>query len=310
MASEYKEIPLNFHKIASYIICDKTRMMQEVVLAKRCYFYDTCSFRFHANLSNPQALFSYLQKEAGIIIITRCILMELGSKDGILRQSYITFLEKMHASGIKIFLVEEEDLADIMSMCFTTIEIVNRYLLYAVRTVRLANGTVTDTLNADSSLKNDVLIKGASQDSTLYDRFFQAVRKNKKAEDNLGEELLTICVHILANIPENYEHKYVILTDDKGAVGGIKKARKNSFDQLKRMMFTAHTTPRLAQCLYEDGFVTTASEVEEFLAVCAHENEIHFLGAEEYDLEVREKKMTCSELANKIVIPNAIYISC
>jgi len=309
MATVYKEIPHNFSSIEPYVICDKEQMVQAMVLAAKCYFYDACSFRFHSNLQNPASIISYLLSGNGIVIITRGILMELAAQDGMLKQGYIDYIKKMHTNGIRIFVMYEEDVFDIMNVCCTTIEAINNYLLYAVRTIRIPTGTVTDTLNNEPALKNEVLVRSAVTDGTLYSRFFKAVRANKEPGDNLGEELLVICAHILANIPEKSEYKYVILTDDKGAVGLLKKALKNSFDYLKKYMFTALTTPRIAQCLYEEGFITEKEETADILSVCVQEGKIRFLGSEEYDLDIKEKHMRYQDLADKIVTPNAIHIN-
>jgi len=89
MATVYKEIPHNFSSIEPYVICDKEQMVQAMVLAEKCYFYDACSFRFHSNLQNPASIISYLLSGNGIVIITRGILMELAAQDGMLKQGYI-----------------------------------------------------------------------------------------------------------------------------------------------------------------------------------------------------------------------------
>lgn len=37
--------------------------------------------------------------------------------------------------------------------------------------------------------------------SDMYKRFFASVRANKEHHDNLGEELIAVCVQILSRLP-------------------------------------------------------------------------------------------------------------
>jgi len=46
------------------------------------------------------------------------------------------------------------------------------------------------------------------------------VRKNKETGDNLGEEMLAVCLQVLVKLPEE-EGKFCVITDDKGAAGKI-----------------------------------------------------------------------------------------
>ena len=49
---------------------------------------------------------------------------------------------------------------------------------------------------------NSEVVEGKNlKASDLYQRFFSAVRSNKEHEANLGEELISICAHILSYLP-------------------------------------------------------------------------------------------------------------
>lgn len=48
MTKGYSEIPENWAAIAPYV--NQGNMIQGVLSAKKCFFYDTCSFRYHANM--------------------------------------------------------------------------------------------------------------------------------------------------------------------------------------------------------------------------------------------------------------------
>ena len=70
MTKGYSEIPENWAAIAPYI--NQGNMIQSVLSAKKCFFYDTCSFRYHANMQQEalDKLLQYILRQNGIIIIT------------------------------------------------------------------------------------------------------------------------------------------------------------------------------------------------------------------------------------------------
>lgn len=74
---------------------------------------------------------------------------------------------------------------------------------------------------AEEKLYSEVIEGKNLRQSDLYSRFFSAVRVNKEHADNLGEELIAICVHILSHMVGIKDGKLCVLTDDKGASGKI-----------------------------------------------------------------------------------------
>ena len=72
--------------------------------------------------------------------------------------------------------------------------------------------------------------------------------------------------------------------------------------------FSALTTSKLAQCLYEEMIICEQSQVEELLSVDNAQGDVRILGSERYDLGRKEKHMSCVELAKRIVTKDAIYI--
>ena len=89
MATLYTEIPHNFDAIRSHVIYDRTQVILELQSQCRYYFYDSCSFRKHAQLPHPEWLFAFFKKTDSIVVLTGCILMELGHFSGILEHTYI-----------------------------------------------------------------------------------------------------------------------------------------------------------------------------------------------------------------------------
>ena len=79
--------------------------------------------------------------------------------------------------------------------------------------------TIAKTLLEDEGLRNIVEEKSKNTQD-FYTRFFSGVRKKKETGDNLGEEMLAVCLHVLVKLPEE-EGKFCVITDDKGAAGKI-----------------------------------------------------------------------------------------
>ena len=308
MGESYLDNPHNFDQIETYVITEKGQVSREILMAGKCFFYDACSFRKHLHMRYPEYLFAFFKRQNGVVIVTRGILMELASHSGYLNPEYIAYIEKMYRAELKVLVMYEEDLFELLSMCFTTNEEINIFLSLAVKNVKRPTGTIESTLKTDKALFVDVL-KNTAKDSRLYERFFQKVRRNKEADDNLGEELLAVIIHLLSYVPEKQSFKYIVLTEDKGAVGLLGKVQKNVFLHRKVYTFSVMTTSRLAQRLFEEKFVVRKEQVEEILSAGTGNFMIKILGSEKYDLEPKEKTMACGELAEKIVTPNAIHIN-
>lgn len=307
MATLYVESPHNFSDIEEFVLTKKSEVLKEILTAERLFFYDTCALRKHAHMSNPQWLFEFIKKSNGVVVITRCILMELASKSGVLIPDYVAYIKKMNMFGLKLLVIYEEVLFDALSACFSANEVINRCLSFAVKTVKGPTGTITAVLKENQTLLSDVMIK-LSSDASVFQRFFREVRANKESGDNLGEEMIAICAHLLSNFPDTTQYKYLIFTEDKGAIGLFHKTLKNVYDHTSVCTFSALTTPKLAQCLFEEKIITQKEQVEEMLSVDNKEGMVVFLGSERYDLVRKEKRMSCSDLAERIVLPDAIHI--
>lgn len=300
MASYYVETPLNFASIEPYIESGTDEIVHAFISTHTIFFYDTCSFRYHSRISDPKAFFDFIKLQNGLVVITRCVLMELASHSGILNQEYLEYFRKMHLAGIKVLVMWEEDLFGVFDECFTANTEINRRLSQAVKVVKRATGTVENTLQLDRTLCQN-LMKGVNSDSLLFQKFFSAVRRNKEEDDNLGEELLCICMHMLSDLDGVREYQFLVLTDDKGAIGWLNRTRLNVVRHGGINAFSVFSTARLLQRMVEEGIITGKTEVEEVLDVSAPGGALKVLGSEMYDLEPKEKTMTCEALAELIV---------
>ena len=309
MEEGYKDNPLNFNVIDRYVIQCTEQIVQEMLTAGKCFFYDTCSFRYHAHLKQPEYLFEFIKRQQGIVIVTRSVVMELASHSAMLNEEYMAYIRKMHEAGIKILVIYEEDVFAILSACFSANSIINRYLSLAVKTVKTATGVVTEVLKSNEKLRLDVLVKESVRERNLFSDFFKEVRLNKKTGDNLGEELIAICLQLLSHIPENVACRYIVMTDDKGAIGLLNKTMKNVLTHEGIQSFTVFSTPKLAQKLYDEDIMREISQVADMLETVSADGELRIFGSEEYDIEAKTKTMSCMELAEKIAKQGAIHIN-
>lgn len=309
MATAYTDIPYNFDRIESFVIIDTSTIVAEIYRKKRCYFYDACSFRRHANLDARESefLLEYMKRQDGIVVITRCILMELASYSGMLNEEYIQYIRDIKTFGINVLIIYEEDLFAIMEVCFGTNAAINSYLIWAVRMIKNPVSTITETLDKNADLCNEVIKGNNSESRGIYKRFFEAVRNNKESDDNLGEEMLAICLHILSHLPGEDDGKFCVITDDKGAGSKIDALFQRTSGQYRGKKIIIFSTPKLVQFMYTENILTDKECVRAILDVGSNGN-IVVLGTRDYDLRINEISISCDELADLIATPNAIHI--
>ena len=146
------------------------------------------------------------------------------------------------------------------------------------------------------------------QQSDVYDRFFTAVRGNKEHDDNLGEELIAICVHILSHLPGVYDGKLCVMTDDKGAAAKIDSVMKKTDVRNRGVKIALFSTPKLVQHMFQEQIEISEDEMVTILSQGAS-GKIVVMGITAYDFDVnRSISMTSRELAHKIMEPNGILI--
>lgn len=310
MATAYTETPSNLSEIMPFIVTDIKVIKNLFYSADRVIFYDACSFQRHSHLANRERsiLIRYYNAHATTIFITRCILMELASDRGMLAEEFIEFTKVMSENEIKVVLFDEEYIYDILSECFSVNEKINAYLLWAVRMCKSPTSTITETLKENTKLMAEVLEGKNLQQSDVYDRFFTAVRGNKEHDDNLGEELIAICVHILSHLPGVYDGKLCVMTDDKGAVAKIDSVMKKTDVRNRGVKIALFSTPKLVQHMFQEQVEISEDEMVTILSQGAS-GKIVVMGITAYDFDVnRSISMTSRELAHKIMEPNGILI--
>lgn len=301
MEKIYKEVPDNFNELESYVITDKIEIIECLIRAEKCFFYDTCAFRNHMRISNPDAIFEYERSNSSVVVLLRGIIMEMCSNDGELWDEHIEYIKKINEYGIKVIVMYEEDVFDVLKAYCSDVSKINEWLILAVKCTKNKAGTIEKVLQKNSALKKEVLLSESCSDGTLAKRLFQEIRENKTTQDNLGEELIAICTHWLANIRNVDEYKYIILTDDKKSIPTISKAIKNSEKYQGMKLIAVVTTAKLCALMQQESLLSSVSDVVDILSPRCGEDIIKIYGSERYELKPSEKSMKISEFATKII---------
>lgn len=309
MENNYVEVPKNWEEIIPYVITEKDSILREIYSRGQCFFYDTCSFRRHANLlpQDAECLLKYMKNQDGIIVITRCILMELASCSGILNTEYIQYIRRIYEMNINILIIYEEEIFHIMEVCYATSEQINSFLSWTLRMLKLPVSNITKTLNENKSLREQILAGKNRNSRQIYSRFFSEVRKNKEEKDNMGEEMLAICLHILSYIPGEKDGKFCVITDDRGAAGKIDDLFKKTKRQFQGKKIIIFSTPKLVQELYTKHILKEEAGLERILATGIN-GKIKVLGTQIYDLKSREITLSCQEMA-RLITEQKIHIT-
>jgi hypothetical protein len=310
MATAYTENPSNFCEIECFVETDIDVIKDIFFDAKRVVFYDACSFQRHSYLEikEKNILISYFKQQGIAVFITTCILMELASDRHKLTEEYINFIKGMNDAGIKVVIFNEEYTYNILSECFSTNEKINKYLSWAVRTAKSPVGTIQKTLITDEKLRSKVIEGKNLKQSDLYHSFFVSVRGNKEHDDNLGEELIAVCVHILSYLPGVMDGKLCVITDDKGAAGKIDSVMRRTNPNNRGAKIILFSTPKLAQHMFNEGVQISENEMVNLISQGASGN-IVVMGITAFDLKVDERiSLTSNDLVRKIMEPNGIKI--
>lgn len=308
MVTGYTDVPYNMGEIAQYVVTDEDRIVSEIIGAARCYFYDTCSLRRHACLdSSAEYILRYIKGQRAVVVITRCILMELASHSGVLNPEYIDYIRRISDYGITVLVVYEESLFSVMEVCFGANATINGYLCWAVRTTVGPVSSIKDMLRANPRVNREVVCGKGLDSSGVYSRFFQAARGVKESGDNLGEDLLAICLQVLSHIPGEPDGKFCMIADDKGAAAKMDRIFKKVKHAHRGRRIGVFSTPRLAQTLYREGVLHDRESLCAILGAGTNGN-LSVLGVQQYDIDSAEITLTKDELADLIMQPDGIAI--
>lgn len=311
MATIYSEVPKNWEDIKLEVTTDPDKIAEAFLYTyKKVFFYDTCSFRGHSNLKDEDMdhIIAYIKQECGVVVITRCILMELASTSGELNQQYVDLIKRIvEVHNIEIIVMNEEDLFTVLSECFSTTKDINSYLMWAVRMLGVPTSTIETTFSENLNLKKNLKEGKGLNSKRLFSDFFGAVRNNKAQADNLGEELLAICLHILSYLPGESDYKFNVITEDKGARAVISNLFSKTQDQFPGRKIIIYSTPRLVKTIVEYGRLSNIESISRILGMGC-ERDIKIYGTLPNEFHTTEHTYNSRELAKIFLIPDGIDI--
>ena len=292
---------LNWSEVVPYVILDSEQIVKQILCAKRCFFYDACSFRNHALIKHSEHIFTHIKKQEGVIILTKMIVMELCSNDHKLWKEHIEYIIQMHQMGISVLYVAEETIFEVLYACYNGIAQVNRMFASAVKYTRNVTGAIERTLQESAALRKEIFSNADNKDRRLAQRFFETMRQNKIPGDNMGEELLAVCLHMLANIQEAQRYKYIVLTDDYAAITLLGRVKENVEKYIGGHCISGVTTAKLCWMMVQEGIVSTKEEVYEMMCAGRCDTQLRVYSSEQYELRPSEKMMSIEEFARKVV---------
>ncbi len=301
MREGIENIPANLAEIEEYTICDKSEIVKHILSSSKCYFYDCSAFRNHMKNSGRQFILQYIKKTQGIVILIKSVLMELCTEKGELWEEHIEYIKEMKRVGLLVFIINEEDVVEVLQNCFSSVKMINMWLSYAVKNVKSKYGAMELTLRNDLLLKQELLVNYNEQDRFLGRRFFEKMRREWKMEANLGEEMIAVCLHMLSHIPEYTSYKYIALTDDKGAVRLIGKVMEYINKMQGQKNLSALTSASLCQRMLRCGILMTEEEIRKIVEGEKGLERISVYCSGEYELYPDIVTMTSREFAEKVV---------
>lgn len=308
MALLYSETPSNLNKILPLVITDYDRTVDLIFSSDKCIFYDACSFRYHSNFNKAgqKSIIDYIKSKNGIIVITNCILMELAGTSKKLNDLYISYIKNLFHNEVKVILFDEKYIFDILSEEYDSSVKINKIFSFAVRNFNSPIGTIRKTLNADKNLKEILKGTNISKKSICAD-FFSKVKNNKESEDDLGEELVGICLYMLLHLSGEPSGKFVIISDDHEAASRISMGTKNIPANVSDKIITVLSTVRLLQNMINDDFISDASVIKNMLKkVISDKRKIY--AAKQNDISAQQYSFTAEEIAALITNKNEIAI--
>lgn len=296
MTKVYKYTPDNFNHIEEYLVGENFK--EEIIKSNCCFFYDTCSLITHSNSYNSEKIAQYIKMEKGVIIITRTVLMELQNGSNLIEEQQVNYIKELYDAGIKIILLDEENILDILKVALdmTTIEF-NKLLGAAINEVSRFKGTVYEIKKDDSNQITKKMMDNRCNKIEYYTDFFKFARGKKKSKDNLGEELMFVCFIVLSRI--NILGKLIYFSNDlksRDIVISLNEFTESKHDKKEPYQITS---VKLISILFDKGLIKTKDEMIEMLSCISSGNvKVFYVG--KYDIDLVYKSFNKEQLVNKI----------
>ncbi len=297
LSKHYTYPPDNISEVEEYVIYDKGCILDYLLRHDDYFFYDACTFRYHMNIDNPAEILSFFLDHKATIVIISTIMSELTFISGMLGEKEITYLRRIHEAGIKVLLISEEWMIDVLRECYSGFEKVNALLAQSIKEAVPTYSEVRDLIKSKKVFNDAFLIGKASSNSEIGYRLFEEVIKNKKANDDLGETMILLCVRMLLFRPSD-DIRVSVLSDDKEACRQLGKLISRINGRLERLC--SITTPKLCWILNRKYGVENPDVIYSLLDCVSGVDSIRVLCSGEYDLTPSERTFEKRELTRLI----------
>ncbi len=141
----------------------------------------------------------------------------------------------------------------------------------------------------------------------LFSDFFKSVRNNKSQSDNLGEELLAICLHILSYLPGEPDYEFNVITEDKGARAVINNLFLKTQRQFVGRKIIIYSMPRLVKTIIDYDRLSDIESISRILGM-GSERDIKIYGTLPNEFDTTEYTFNTHELAELLLISDGIDI--
>lgn len=304
MLKTYTEIPSNIDELLSITVEEEDKTTH-LITAGSLWFIDTCSIMHIANCKSIKGFIDEIIASQGSIVITATILMELTSKDSKIKKEHMQVFNVMHAAGIPIIYLKEEEIFNVIFKCMDNVALVNQQFIYFIRELIHSNGAI------DKVMRNSPCYQLHLEDLNnrgLVKKYCEFFRNEKTSKDSLGEEMLLLCMMLLTCLPKNIIKNQPIdmflYSDDKrtlskvSAIFNYLKRQGNQKPQNKKCMF--YTTHRLAFDLYRSEKIVE-NELRDYLSCTISNNNLQGLCMTTYSLTNEDYDYSIDELVDQIV---------
>lgn len=307
MVKIYQETPNNISDILAYVISDVGKIVEILGANKKFYFYDTCSVIYHSNSDNRHEIVSYLKSKDAVIIISATVLMELSSNTFNVHQKQINYIKEMFDKGIKIVLLKEECVFDILRAYTTlTIQDSNKLLSLAICQMIKSKSKTYDII-ASMSKEDQLKFKGVTESNTeIYTEFFSLARSKKESQDSLGEELMFLVIMLLGKLPGKI---FIYLSDDKKSTAQLINVKEYVMKHYQNKAIMQLSTAAIIFKLYKQDNLSDKAVLLEIINRTSSDKRVSIRYIGEYDLADKQEKINTEDLIDMIfAIPDVTII--
>ena len=311
MSTLYSELPDNLNEISSFLKTDFAECKTLIEEAGLVIFYDASSVQHHSVLSElvQTKICRYIKSNNGLVVLTKCILMELAGERHTLHEGVVSFLTRIAESDIQLLLFEESWTFEYLTDMGMSTSQANQVLHYAVRKFKSPGSTILECIKNHEALKALVAEGKVPNKKDLCKRFFYTARQNKQPQDNLGEDLIGICLYMLMHLTAQPSHKFTVFTDDKFAARVILNSIKSIPSDITDKRPGIFSSIKLFQTLYTEENSLTKEELKESIKRL-YSDEVRVLALmEKSDLETNLYRFTAQALTNLIAEKGVIKIT-